>query len=91
MFFRRNCAAAFSKWRQTEYVQALEMIAMTGDSTGQLIEEHLDRKRVIQEQNMVRSTKIITKEQRHKYFMAWKNVTRWLKHKRVSTSTLLEA
>jgi len=48
MFFRRNCGAAFSKWRQTEYEQALEMIAMTGDSTEQLVQEHMDKKRVIQ-------------------------------------------
>ncbi len=33
MFFRRNCGAAFSKWRQTEYEQALEMITMTEETT----------------------------------------------------------
>ncbi len=32
MFWRRNCAAAFSKWRQTEYEQALEMISMTEEN-----------------------------------------------------------
>ena len=26
MFWKRNCAAAFSKWRQTEYVDAIEMM-----------------------------------------------------------------
>ena len=29
MFWQRNCGAALSKWRQTEYIQAVEMIEMT--------------------------------------------------------------
>ena len=28
MFWKRNCGAALSKWRQTEYEQAMEMITM---------------------------------------------------------------
>ena len=31
------------------------------------------------------------KDLKHKYYMAWRNVARWLKHKRVSTQHLLEA
>lgn len=47
MFWRRNCAAAFSKWRQTEYEQTLEMIAMTCESNQAQENEFLQRKRVI--------------------------------------------
>jgi len=32
MFWRNNCARAFSKWRQTEYEQAMEMISMTEEA-----------------------------------------------------------
>ena len=91
MFWRRNCGAAFSKWRQTEYEQTLEMIVMTQDNTAQMQEQHMSKKKVIQKQNITRSARIVGKSQKHKYYMAWKNVTRWLKHKRVATATLLEA
>ena len=33
MFWRRNCGAAMTKWRQTEYEQTLEMISMTETQT----------------------------------------------------------
>lgn len=33
MYWKRNCGAAFSKWRQTEYEQAMEMITMTEEQT----------------------------------------------------------
>jgi hypothetical protein len=36
MFWKRNCGAAFSKWRQTEYEQALEMIQMTEENCQQM-------------------------------------------------------
>ena len=91
MFWKRTCGAAFSKWRQTEYEQALEMISMTEETCQQLTEDHLDKKRVIQKQNITRSAKIVGKSQKHKFYQAWKNVTRWLKHKRVATANLLEA
>jgi hypothetical protein len=56
-----------------------------------MVNDQLAKKRVIQKQNITRSSKIIGKEQKHKYYMAWKNVVRWLKHKRVSTTELIEA
>jgi len=57
-----------------------------------LTTEDFARKKVqIRDQNITRSAKIIDKQQKHKYLHAWKNVTRWLKHKRVSTVNLLEA
>ena len=54
-------------------------------------QQHVSRKRVIQKQNITRSARIVSKSAKHKYYMAWKNVTRWLKHKRVATANLLEA
>ena len=91
MFWKRNCGAAFSKWRQTEYEQALEMIQMTEENCQQMQEDHLSTKRIIQKQNITRSSKIVGKYQKQKFLKAWKAVTRWLKHKRVSTKDLLEA
>ena len=41
MYWKRNCAGAFSKWRQTEYVQALEMITMTEENKMQIQGEHV--------------------------------------------------
>jgi len=61
MFWKRNCAAAFSKWRQTEYEQALEMITMTEESCQQMTQDHLSTKKVIQKQNITRSAKIVGK------------------------------
>lgn len=49
------------------------------------------KKRIIQKQNITRSAKIVNKSQKHKYYHAWVNVTRWLKHKRVAKTNLLEA
>lgn len=84
MYWKRNCAGAFSKWRQTEYVQALEMITMTEENQMQIQGEHVQKKRIIQKQNITRSAKIVGKSQKHKFYQAWKNITRWLKHKRVA-------
>lgn len=91
MFWRRNCAQAFNKWRQTEYEQALEMITMTCDNTQEVQGDHAMRKRIIQKQNITRSAKIVAKSQKWKVYQAWKNVARWMKHKRVATKNLLEA
>ena len=32
----------------------------------------MQKKRVIQKQNMVRSSKIVAKSQKHKFYQAWK-------------------
>ena len=81
--------AAWSKWRQTEFFQTMDMITMTEEQHQNMQDEHMACKRVIQKQNITRSSKIVGKSQKHKFYMAWKNVTRWLKHKRVSTEELL--
>ena len=47
MFWKRNCAAAFSKWRQTEYIQTCEMITMTMEDSQKMTEQHLQVKKVI--------------------------------------------
>ena len=91
MFWRRNCAQAFNKWRQTEYEQALEMITMTCENTQEMQGDHAQRKRTIQKQNITRSAKIVAKSQKWKVYQAWKNVVRWLKYRRVATKNLLEA
>ena len=39
---------------------------------------------------MVRSTRIVHKSNKHGVFQAWKNITRMLKHRRVSTENLLQ-
>jgi len=67
------------------------MIMVTEENTGGLENDHMERKRVIQKQNITRSAQIVGKLQKLKFLKAWKNVTRWLKHKRVSTVNLLEA
>lgn len=61
MFWRRNCGAALSKWRQTEYEQTLEMIEMTESATQELQSDHIECKKVIQKQNITRSAKIVGK------------------------------
>ena len=91
MYWRRNCGAAFSKWREVELFQTMEMITVTEEAHNQMCEDHMARKKVIQKQNMVRSSKIVGKSQKHKFYTAWKNVTRWLKHKRVSTEELMQS
>ena len=53
--------------------------------------DHVQTKRVIQKQSITRSAKIVGKSQKHKFYQPWKNVTRWLKHKRVAKDNLLEA
>ena len=89
MFWRRNCAAAFSKWRQTEYFQTLEMISMTQENQMISQGEHMQCVRSIRDHNVTRSANIVGKLQKQKFLKAWKNVTRWLKHKRVSTQDLI--
>ena len=64
MFWKRNCGAALTKWRQTEYEQTLEMISMTETSTQELQSDHTERKKVIQKQNITRSAKIVGKLQK---------------------------
>ena len=51
----------------------------------------MEQKNIIQKQNITRSAKIVGKLQKQKFLKAWKNVTRWLKHKRTATADLLEA
>ena len=50
----------------------------------------MQRKRVIQKQNITRSARIVAKSQKWKVYHAWKNIARWMKHKRVSTETLIQ-
>ena len=64
---------------------------MTEEANMQGQGDHVIKKRIIQKQNITRSSKIVGKSQKHKFYQAWKNITRWLKHKRVATSNLLEA
>ena len=45
--------------------------------------------RSIRDHNVTRSANIVGKLQKQKFLKAWKNVTRWLKHKRVSTQDLI--
>ena len=47
LFWQRNCAAAFSKWRQTEYELTLEHIEMTHDAILKVQEEHVEERRII--------------------------------------------
>ena len=47
MFWKRNCGAAISKWRQTEYEQTLEMIEMTETTTSDMQADHMEKKNVI--------------------------------------------
>ena len=44
----------------------------------------------IEKFNFDRSTRIVKKRDKHKYWYAWKHVTKWLKHKRVSAQYLQE-
>ena len=48
LFWQRNCKAAFSKWRQTEYEMTLEHIEMTHDAILRVQEEHVEQMRIIQ-------------------------------------------
>ena len=66
------------------------MITMTCDNTSAMQGDHHQRKRRIQRQNTTRAEKICLKSQKWKVYQAWKKVTRWLKHKRVSTENLLQ-
>ena len=50
-------------------------------------ERHVEK---IENFNFDRSTKIVKKREKHKYWYAWKRVIKWMKHKRVSTQYLAE-
>ena len=66
----------------------MEMIGETHQQEGmdeETFERHVEK---IENFNFDRSTKIIKKRDKHKYWYAWKKVTKWLKHKRVSEQYL---
>ena len=66
------------------------MIAETHQQEGmdeETFERHVEK---IENFNFDRSTRIIKKRDKHKYWYAWKKVTKWLKHKRVSEQYLQE-
>ena len=90
MFWKRNCGAALSKWRQTEYIQAMEMIEETHQQEAQVDETHVRHVKKIEKFNFDRSSRIVKKKNQHKYWYAWKHVAKWMKHKRVSTQFLHE-
>lgn len=85
MFWSRTCGAALSKWRQTEYFQALEMIEMTHQQENGDDEAHRRQVKKIEKYNFDRSSRLVKKRQEHKYWYAWKRVVKWMKHRRVST------
>lgn len=88
MFWKRNCGAAMSKWRQTEYIQAMEMIEMTHSQENHDEETHARHVKKIEKFNFDRSTRIVKKRDKHKYWYAWKHVAKWMKHKRIATKNL---
>ena len=66
----------------------MEMISETHQQEGmdeETFERHVEK---IENFNFDRSTRIIKKRDKHKYWYAWKKVTKWLKHKRVSEQYL---
>ena len=53
-------------------------------------ENHVRHVKKIEKFNFDRSTRIVKKRDKHKYWYAWKRVAKWMKHKRVSTQYLQE-
>jgi len=62
------------------------MISM--EQTAAYEEEHASKVRTIKKQNCDRSLRVTERSKKFRWFQAWKNVAKWLKHKRVSTQSL---
>jgi hypothetical protein len=91
MFWQRNCAAAFSKWKETEFQVACLAIESCQEETirnQEAYDKNVDR---IKDHNGDKYGRYMGTTKKHKIWQQWKAVTKMLKAQKCAKKVTLES
>ncbi len=91
MFWRRNCAAAFSRWKETEFEVACLAIESCHAEKNQEQDTFTDKVNTIKDHNGQKYCRYMGMVSKHKIWQQWKAVTNMLKAQKNAKKVTLES